>query len=516
MKTLVFIFLTSVALVANTCFLKAQWITHHKPAFQGIVPQPAAGVPISDLKFRTSVIRITNSRSLNLKGIVPIYSKRQAWNSNENYFILGDYGNGHVRLYNGTTYQFISDLTDVSGEDIFWSPTDPDRIIFNPDSVLKSYRISTGQISEIHAFTPYNHANTWGEGNLSNDGRYYALVGRLYNYATGEVKIKDILVYDLQTNTVTSKMALPGNLTDFDWVSISPLGNYVVVDYADKITGRYHGVEVYDRNLNFIWQKPIGAGHSDLGIDAEKKEILIMDKYDDDTDSTFIMKYNLSDGKETRLLGLSARFDLHISYRNEQRGDWCFISTFDNNSRLTDDSLSWLPFEDEVFALKIDGSKSVQRIAHHHSRVYSPSMPEETDTYPAEPHATVSRRGDRILFGSNWRILTEQTASVDAYVADFRNLLGLSNRYNSPVTKGIVFPNPVRETACFRFFLNQKSAVQLEIRDLTGRTLKTTGKLQLEEGIHEIPFTVSSFPSGFYLGCLQTENSYYLSRFEIF
>lgn len=507
MKRKFLLFLTSFAVIINTGISKAQWISHHKPVFQGIVPQPAAGVPITDLKFRTSVIRITDARSLNLKGIVPVYSKRQAWNSDESYLLLADNGNGNVRLYNGISYQFIGNLPDVSGEDIFWSPADPDLIYFNPDSVLNTYRISTGQINKLYAFTLYSFANTRGEGNLSNDGKYYAIAGQHYNYTTGDVTISDILVFDIQSNAVIKTIPLPGNLTDFDWVSISPLGNYVVVDYADWENGRYHGLEVYDRNLNFIWQKPLGPGHSDMGIDAGNQEMIIMEKYDSDADSTFIMKYRLSDGQETKLLGLSARFDLHISCRNEQRRDWCFISTFDYMGRLTDDSLSWMPFEDELFALKMDGSRKVERIAHHHSRRFSPSTPDaDKSVYAAEPHATINRSGDRILFGSNWRTKIDQESSVDTYVADFKSFLGFNEIYNIPGIKGIVFPNPVRETACFRFLLNEKSEVNLEIKDITGKILKTVFKLHLEKGFHEIPFTVSSIPSGIYLACLQTDH----------
>jgi hypothetical protein len=464
MKKLIFLFLTSFCILAHPNFSIAQWITSHHSIFQGDVSQPAVGIPITDLKFRTSVTRITNSRSLSLKGIVPIYSKRQAWNSDESYLLLGDFGNGNVRLYNGSTYQFIDDLSEVSGDDIFWSPTDPDLIYFNPDSVLYSYRISTEQVNEIHAFTQYFHANTWGEGNLSDDGRYYPVVGRLYNYVTGEVKIKDILVYDLQTNLVIGTMALPDTLTSFDWVSISPLGNYVVVDYADWETGRNHGMEVYDRNLKFIWQKPLGPGHTDMGTDAGNQEIMIMEKYDGDVDSTFIMKYRLSDGQETKLLGLSSLFDLHISYRNQQLKDWCVISTFDFSGRLSDDSLTWLPFEDEIFALKLDGSRYVKRIAHHHSQRYSPST---LDLYAAEPHATINRSGDRILFGSNWRTKIEETASVDTYLVDFKSFMGSGDLYDLPELHGVIYPNPAREIAHIRFYLDEKSVVKFIIKDVS-------------------------------------------------
>ncbi len=513
-------FLTNISIIlilsAISGVSNAQWVTNHNPVFQANISQPSVGTLFTDPKFGTTVIRLTNARTSGLAGIVPNYSKRQAWNSDESLMMLSDYGNGNVRLYNGSTYQFISNLYDVSGEDIFWSPTDPDLIYYNRDSVLYSYQISNNQITQIHAFTQYTFANTRGEGNMSNDGRYYAICGQNYNYSTGEVKMSDILVYDLQTDSVISTLALPDSLAGFDWVSISPLGNYVVVDYADEDTGRFHGVEVYDRNLNFIWQKPVGAGHSDLGIDANNEEILVMDKYDADVDSTFIMKYRLSDGQETKLIGISPLFDLHTSCRNQLRREWCFISTFDYTGRLTDDSLSWLPFEDEVFALKLDGSRNVQRIAHHHSKRYSPTTPDsDHSVYAAEPHATISRNGDRILFGSNWRLNVEQDTSVDTYIVDFRNFIGF-NEFSLPEQlKGKIFPNPVRSSANIQFVLNASSDVHLVITDIAGKQVVSLLNTELAKGEYIIPFNTSCIASGIYIVHLLTNNNVYKSKIEV-
>lgn len=395
------------------------WITHHNPLAQPSVAKPRVGALFPDPVFKTPLVRITDARSQKLPGIFPDYSKRQAWNADESLLLLRT-GDGNALLYDGATFQFKKALDDVGGEDIFWHPTNPSLVLYNPDNTLYSNNVLTDERKKIFAFPDYAFANTRGEGNLSRDGRWYALVGQLYSNATGTT-FKDLLVLDLTTNQVVSRLALPKSLADFDWVSISPRGNYVVVDYATDQTARFNGIEVYDRNFKFLWQKPLGAGHSDLAIDANGDEVLVMDWYDSDKNQTFIKKFRLSDGKETTLLDVSAYFDLHISCRNEQRPEYCFISTFDYVDRLTDDAKTWLPFEDEVFALALDGSGGVQRIVHHHSRRYSPTTPDsDRSNYFAEPHATVSRKGDRIVFGSNWREIISDPMSVDAYVIDWR------------------------------------------------------------------------------------------------
>lgn len=452
-------------------FSFSQWIINHSPIFQPDFAKPSVGSVFTDPKFGTPVMRLTNAFSQSVHGFVPDYSKRQAWNSDESLMILRT-GWGETYLYNGQTYQFIKTLDALGGEDIFWSPSNPDLILFNPDSVLYSYSISNEQVTQLHAFTQFTWANTRGEGNLSNDGRYYAVAGQIYNYTSGEVSFHDIVVYDIQNNVTVSSMPIPqDSIWGFDWVSVSPLGNYVVIDYADEETGRYHGVEVYDRDMNFIWQKPLGAGHSDLGIDATGDEVLVMDIYDSQSNTTIFKKFRLSDGQTTELLTISPLFDQHISCRNQLRNEWCLISTFDYVGRLTDDSLSWLPFEDEIFALKLDGSGDVQRIAHHHSRRFSPTTPDsDNSNYWAEPHATFSRNGDRIIFASNWRQDVNLETSVDAYLIDLRNLV-----YTDVISNNnfdfIIYPNPSSKNKQITLNYKNENLVKLSIIDVTGKII---------------------------------------------
>jgi hypothetical protein len=53
----------------------------------------------------------------------------------------------------------------------------------------------------------------------------------------------------------------------------------------------------------------------------------------------------------------------------------------------------WDPFENEVFALAVDGSGRVKRLAHDHA---------EKRLYFEEPHAVSNRDLTRVAFSSNW------------------------------------------------------------------------------------------------------------------
>ncbi|MBF0498811.1 MAG: hypothetical protein HQM09_01655 [Candidatus Riflebacteria bacterium] len=383
-------------------------------------PEPSAGKPVIDPTFGTSLQRLTDAGLLKQPGVVPDYSKRQAFSPDGKYLLLRN-TESQALLFSAKDYSFIKPLEGVAGEDLFWDPRHPGTLLFAIENVLSSCDVVSGKIKEIHRFDGYAFADTRGEGNLSLDGRYYAIACRTYDAKSGDVGYKNLLVFDLQEMREIARLAFPPKIENFDWVSISPRGNYVVVDYADTEKGRFHGVEVYDRNLKNIWQKPLGAGHSDIGLDINGDEVLVMDIYDEQRNQTLIKKFRLSDGKETELFAVSPLFDLHISCRNTARPGWCYISTFDYVQRLTHNANDFLPFEDEIFALSLDGNATTERLAHHHSRRFAPNAPDaDHSCYFAEPHASVSPEGDRIIFGSNWNHEVNNASALDTFLIDLR------------------------------------------------------------------------------------------------
>ncbi len=420
----------------------AQFVTNHSSIYQANLPLQLAHSKFTDPKFNTNLIRLTNARLDQRNGLFPDYSKRQAWNSDESLLILRS-ANGAVHIFNGQTYEYIQTIEDITGvQDLFWHPTNPHLIYYILDNAFYSMDVQTLQQTTLFVFSKYAYVSTRAEGNLSNDGHFIALCGYDPNFNP-----IDFFVFDIFTKTIHSTFSIKGKVTDFDWISISPLGNYVIVDFATELNTPFNGIEVYDNKFNFIWRKPLGAGHSDYGLDSNGVEVLIMDVYRADSNRTFITKYQLKDGMSTTLLSLHPDFDLHESCRAMSRPGWVYISTFDFVGRLTDDSLSWLPFEDEIFALKMDGSGSVQRYAHHHSRRYSPRTPNsDNSVYFSEPHATISNSGKRILFGSNWRTNMDQDTSVDAYIVDLSNLLIANVDFKKTRNLNVkIEPNPVTD-----------------------------------------------------------------------
>jgi hypothetical protein len=414
----VFPYLLAAALLCFPRRAAAQWVTNHLALPQPGIPKPPALAPFTDPVFGNGITRVTDAAAAGWIGAFPDYSKRQAWNADETLLLLKINNGDDLAVLDAATYQVRHVIPGIgASQDVFWHPFDPAHLFYNLEATLWVREALTDlPPATVWTFGDYTFADTAAEGNLSRDARFYAVYA--HNDAPATPHDASILV-DLAAKRELGRLDVPTNLQAFDWISVSPLGKYVVVDYATDLDAPFNGVEVYDQAFHLRWRKPLGAGHSDMGVDADGSEVLVMDVYNNDTNLTDIRKFRLSDGAETLLLSIQV-FDQHISCRNESNAGWCFVSTFDYVDRLTDSPADWEPFEDEVFALKLDGSGEVRRLAHHHSRRYSPTTPDpDASVYFAEPHATVDRSGTKVLFGSNWRIDVGEARAIDAYVVEF-------------------------------------------------------------------------------------------------
>ena len=84
----------------------------------------------------------------------------------------------------------------------------------------------------------------------------------------------------------------------------------------------------------------------------------------------------------------------HISCRNFKRPGWCYVSAHDSKGNAMY----------EVFAVKLDGSQTVERFAHHHTTA---------STEPTQARGVPSPDGTKVMFGSDWG-----GSQANSYVAE--------------------------------------------------------------------------------------------------
>jgi hypothetical protein len=218
-----------------------------------------------------------------------------------------------------------------------------------------------------------------------------------------------------------------------DWASISPSGKYAVVQYEGD------HARVFDVNPKTLALTPrpmpssspqcgsdqtaaagyiYNVGHADMTLNPfDNNEDVIVGQRRSWCASTVagqtmgsVVMVRLRDNTVTTLIDPSNEaYSYHVSTRNYDRPGWAYVGYYPQQNGKR--------FNDEIIAVKLDGSKSVERLAHQHSN--------STNCYRCEPHPVPSRDGRRVLWASNWTLNCGSgcgsSSDIKDYVVDTRH-----------------------------------------------------------------------------------------------
>ena len=151
-----------------------------------------------------------------------------------------------------------------------------------------------------------------------------------------------------------------------------------------------------------------GHGHGSTAKAADGTQYYVYTTFDNYVGVTgpYVVKARIPKGYDdwvagdatgiVKLLELDWNANVHVSCRTPS-SDWCAVSTYEM-------TLTTVPFYQEVWRLNLGSTlvaPQVQRLAHHRSEG---TLPQGCGMSPywAHPHATVSRDGVKIIFGSTW------------------------------------------------------------------------------------------------------------------
>lgn len=375
------------------------------PDYFSFLP-PRAGITYRDPVFGSEIKRITNALLQpnagdlgNLAFIINEYSTMSPFNGDNSRLLLMH--QSYFALYDGSG-NFIKDLPfEVNAtSEPRWSRTDADVFYYVKGNQLKQYKTSTDSISLVRTFREYSAIHGSGESDICFDGDHLVLVG----------DNKEIFVYEIssdQKGPVLNREGLGG----FDQLYITPNDNVLVGWYAVG-KGRFQGIELYDRNMNFLRQVAPTIGHMDVTRDINGQEVLIWANAADPAPicSNGVVKINLSDGQQTCLLSLDWSLAFHVSAPDGN--GWCVVTTYAPSD--PDPISNWPLYTNEILQLKLDGSE-VRRLAHHRSRPFN--------GYNYTPRTSLSRDGSRLVYSSNYglqSILGLLTEYSDVYLMAVR------------------------------------------------------------------------------------------------
>lgn len=364
-------------------------------------PRPAYLLGTSDAVFGSTVTRVSDQRAFGTSAPVlrPGHPRLQPWNADGSRLLLGLGDPGY--LLDGASYAYRGERLPRASVGV-WSNVDPDGFYSVDGNRLVRVSAGTGRLDLVHEFvgaTGISLGN--GEGSPSNDDRTVVVVTR----APGRTSL---VVYDLVRRAVVATLELPaGSDRRLAWAAASQSGDHVVVSWFDDgpLTGS--GVDLYDRSLRYERHLYPVSETADLGVDSGGQDVLVT--FDPalgkrDGDQLPVLTVRLADGAVTEQLRLDW-VGSSISCRNTDRPGWCYLS-----DGAVDAPRARTGGFDEVYSVRLDGSRTVERFAHAQQ---SRGAASEWTTL-----AVPSRDGTRVVWGSDWRMGVR--APAYAYVASYR------------------------------------------------------------------------------------------------
>ena len=407
-------------------------------------PMPQYLVQSVDPTFGTRVIKVAGNTGSALGGGVSgtwgsdarhHYSKDQPWNSNGTLLVLQNSASPSQVYLDGNTYAVVrGKCSGYSSSDDRWhpSPTHPNERINVNGSEIMWYDV-VNCVKTRSWSLPFSVSYFgMGEGNPSNDGRFAALSDGTRLFVVDMDPQPPYAAYPSQRIGPAYDVIADCGLgsCSIDWVTISASGKYAVVSYNGDFP------RIFDVNpaTLALTPRPMPAasprcsgtaangfvydlGHADVALNPfdNNEDVLVGQEHCGNRGSTVdgqlmgsVVMVRMRDGAVTSLTDPrnSEVYAHHISTRNLDRPGWVYVGYYNLSGK----------YGDEIIAVKMDGSKSVQRFSHKHS-VHS-------GCYRCENHAVPSRDGRRVLFASNWAsdcTVCGGSSDIKAYVVDARS-----------------------------------------------------------------------------------------------
>ena len=364
--------------------------SYYPPATLGD-PVPAIRTPFTDPVFGTIVQRVSDYQWSTNPQARHEYSKLMSISRDKTIGVFY-MGSGWNEIRNLSTGALIGTHFSGGGLDTEFH-TDANGLFgyYRSSSSIRRVDLATGAdalmmtVKRSDNITNFLCCYTKQEGRASFDGRWWACWG-IY---TSAFTTRDLVVIDRSNWTVHARqepMATPYG----DSLSVSPLGNYVVV--AAGGTGQYwrvHGRSdlVFQRNLC------VDATHADLALGTDGDEYLVYyavssAQWQTELGQTGpgITVANLRTGAKSMVWKYPGYMSSHISGMvSKEHPGWVLVSTYGTN-------FGNYPCFGECFFFNFH-TGDVRRVAHHHR---------ENGGYWGEPQALASWAGDAVLVASNW------------------------------------------------------------------------------------------------------------------
>ena len=398
------------------------------PDYNTLAPPELPGESYTDPVFNTPVTRMTKCDTLvgDYLGGYFANSEMCYWNIDGSYFLAQEndttesWNGDHLIstfLFDGQTGERLNYLGrgEIRNWWIRWTITgeysdNGQSLSFDPKYHFYAYSGNQVLLYDVrdmnspvilHTFDEYAEIdNAGGEGDVSDDGRYWVLSG----------DDEDLFVYDLIHDVKypvspfdIGVLGCQGGV-GVDYATISPKGDYIIVSWGTEpaLDQQYHGIEIYDKNWNYIHQIYPGIVHWEAGIDHLGHQVIYTAAGYDfqeiyvpyDISPSDLISINIETGAMRKLEDIPKWAHLVFSANNSIGSqEYMYVSYQDR----VESTGQWYPFWGEIIQVPTDGSGATRRLVHHRAR----DNGDRISKYYT-PDINVNRQGSKIVYRSNY------------------------------------------------------------------------------------------------------------------
>jgi len=312
---------------------------------------------------------------VNLVSIVPRYPSIFGFNLDSSSLLL--HHGGYYAVYDGAG-KYLRDLPfEVAGTNAnpVWSRSAKDVLYFISGNSVKACNSVTRVITLVKQFSEYTSLFSFGEADISDDGRYLVLAG----------DGKNVFTFNLSTKVKGPAVDLPG----IESIHMTPLSNVLVKYHPSSppqpAATRFSGCELFTSNMVFVRQVIPYNPHADMMLDEALDEILVHSNGNDPAPKLPAPSYvttRLKDSFQKAVFKSDWALASHFSCPTGR--DFFFAGRYDPEGHI----------EGEILKIWLNGLSEV--LALHRSK------PFPGDDYEYQPKPSCNRTGDRVVFSSNF------------------------------------------------------------------------------------------------------------------
>lgn len=367
---------------------------------QSPLSYPPLNQRFTDPVFGTKIRRITDKTSTGYG--THIYSQLQAFSPDNSHILLIE-DEAYVVRKLDTLEQLDVDLSEINAPR--WQPSRINTLVFydsNADDTIRVeyVQVETGNRETVFTF-PSNYARirpTQSFDEVSYDGRWMA------GLASSSDDSQIIFAVDIKSGILGAQIPLASlynsvcapdpewGIIEPDWIGVSPLGNYLVVQWERDGDARCSGLETFDIETGaFIGRVNDRHAHGDLGVLTNGTEFFMTFELAHPDDSNRPTQgIHLLPGPSTGFA--QAQYLQIMEWGNQEHiscqgpAGVCLVTAG------SDESTPQTPFEGELFLQYTNGS--TVRLTHHRS---------SSCGYWVQPRASISRDGKYVVFASDWK-----------------------------------------------------------------------------------------------------------------